>query len=125
MNRVELIGRVTKDANVATTDKDKFVVSFSLAVDRYHSENADFISCVVWGEYGYKMSKYLLKGARIGVSGNLHSRTYTDKNGSKHYVTEVNVEHIDLLDSKPQSQAADNSELQDEFLLDIDEGLPI
>lgn len=126
MNNVHLIGRVTRDANVATTDKDKFVVSFTVAVDRYRSESADFISCVVWGEYGYKMSKYLTKGAQIGLSGSLRTRTYTDKNNSKHYVTEVNVEHIDLLGKKSDNAAVnspstDNEE--DTYLL-LDEGNP-
>lgn len=102
MNSVNLIGRVSTDIELKKTENGKSVVVFNLAVDRSYGENskADFFPCVVWNEYADTMSKYLKKGQQIGVEGSLRMRSYDDKNGVKHYLTEIYVSNITLLGKK-------------------------
>lgn len=125
MNKVCLIGRITQDIDLKQTEKGKFVVNFNLAVDKVNTDSTNFISCVLWGEYAGKMSKILYKGQQIGVEGSLNTRTYDDKNGSRHYITEVYVDHITLLGKK--RNGADSSSPADDMVLDDipDDGLPI
>ena len=123
MNVVCLIGRVTQDIDLKQTDKGNFVVNFDLAVDKPKSDAANFISCVIWGEYAGKMSKILYKGQQIGVNGSLNTLTYEDKNGSKHYITEVIVDRIKLLDKKREENMADAASADDVLL--ANSGIPL
>ena len=125
MNKVCLIGRIAQDINLKQTEKGNFVVNFNLAVDKVKTDGANFISCVLWNEYAGKMSKILKKGQQIGVDGSLNTRKYDDKNGSRHYITEVYVDYVTLLDKK--RDGADSSSPADDMVLDDipDDGLPI
>lgn len=126
MNSVSLIGRITRDVELRQTEKGNFVLNFTLAVDKVGSEGANFISCVVWREYAGKMSKLLYKGQQIGVDGKLNTRTYDDKNGTKHYITEVYVEHITLLGKKPDGAEEETNAADDIVLDDIpSDGIPL
>ena len=109
MNKVVLIGRVTKDVELKTTTSGKPVASFTLAVNRDRKNadgnyDADFINCVAFGQQAEIISKYVHKGDKFGINGKLNTRTY-DKNGSKVYVTEVIVEGFEFLESKKDKPA--------------------
>ncbi len=110
INRVVLVGRLTKDPEVRKTTSGTSVCSFTLAVSRRKSNDpnaptADFISCTAWNQTADLMGQYLHKGSQIGVEGRLQTRNYDDSKypGRKVYVTEVICENLTFLDSKSQS----------------------
>ena len=93
MNRIILLGRLTKDPEVRYTNTGKVVCQFTLAVDRPFANQegqreADFIPVVIWGKQAENLCKYCGKGSQIAVNGALKIRSY-DKDGVKKYVTEV------------------------------------
>lgn len=99
MNKVFLIGRTTKEIELRTTQNDKMVANFTLAVNR-NKEEADFISCVAWGKTAELLAKYVNKGDKIAVSGRIQARSYDAQDGKRVYVTEVVAEDIEFLESK-------------------------
>lgn len=99
LNRVILMGRITQDLDLKSTQSNIPVLTFNIAVDRGfvkqgEERQADFITCVAWRQQAEFISKYFGKGRMIAIEGNLRTRTYEDKNGSKHYVTEVYVDSV-------------------------------
>jgi len=111
MNKVILVGRLTKDPEVKTTQNQIEVCSFTIAVDRKFKtasgeRQSDFISCVAWRQQAKLLGQYFQKGHRIGIIGNLQSRSYDDKDGKKVYVTEVSVDEIEFLESKKDGGAS-------------------
>lgn len=108
MNKVILIGRLTRDPEVRTTTTGKTVTSFTLAVDRRFvrrdnsegQQTADFIPIVTWNKLAEICGNNLTKGRRISVEGRIQVRTYDDQNGNKRYVTEVVADDVEFLDSK-------------------------
>lgn len=105
MNKVELIGRLTKDAELRYTQSNKAVASFSIAVNkRINGENtADFINCVAWSTTAEFISKYFKKGQAIALVGRLQNRSYEDDKG-KHYITEVVVEETEFVGNKQEEK---------------------
>ena len=109
MNKVLLIGRLSKDPELKRTNTNISVCSFSIAVNRnYTSEDGtkpvDFINCVVWRTQAENLVKYMRKGYQIAVEGNLQVRTYQDNNGATRYVTEVVCDKIEFLTTKTEAQ---------------------
>lgn len=107
MNKTILIGRLTKDVELRRTGSGKAVASFTLAVNKdYKNEqggyDADFIDCVAFEQRAETISKYVHKGDRFGVIGNLTTRSYENKEGKKVKVTEVKVTEFEFLESKKQ-----------------------
>ena len=105
MNKVVLVGNLTRDPELRTTPQGTSTVSFSVAVQRRFKNaeggyDADFINCVAWRATADFISRYFSKGSRIGIVGNLRSRSYDDKNGQKRYVTEVFVDEVEFVGSK-------------------------
>ena len=106
MNKVILLGRLTRDPEVRYTQTtNTLVASFSLAVNRRfvrqgEERQADFINIVAWGKTGEFCSKYFKKGQQVCISGRLQTRNWDDDQGVKHYVTEVVAEEVDFADSK-------------------------
>ena len=99
LNRVILMGRIAQDIEVRQTPSGISVVSFSVAVDRSFKDqngerHTDFINCVAWRQQADFIGRYFTKGRMIALEGNLRTRTYDDKNGTKHYVTEVFVDSV-------------------------------
>lgn len=99
LNRVILMGRITQELDLKQTPSGVSVLQFSVAVDRNFSKQGeerqtDFITCVAWRQQAEFISKYFGKGRMIALEGNLRTRTYDDKNGTKHYVTEVYVDSV-------------------------------
>ena len=94
MNKVVLVGRLTKDAELKYTPGNGTAVStFTLAVENYNSKtqdkSADFIPIVLWGKAAESLSPYLVKGTQVAVAGRISTRSYDAKDGTKRYVTEV------------------------------------
>lgn len=114
MNKVILMGRLTRDPEVRYTQTNNtLVASFSLAVNRRfvrqgEERQADFINIVAWSKLGEFCSKYFKKGQQVAVTGRLQTRTWDDDQGQKHYITEVIVEEAYFADSK-RDGAVDNT----------------
>ena len=106
MNKVILIGRLTKDVELRYTQTNNTAVaSFSLAVNRKfvkpgEERQADFFNIIAWNKLAENISKYLFKGNQVAISGRLETRSWDDPNGQKHYLTEVIAEEIDFIGSK-------------------------
>ena len=106
MNKVILIGRLTKDVELRYTQTNNTAVaSFSLAVNRKfvktgEERQADFFNIIAWNKLAENISKYLFKGNQVAISGRLETRSWDDQNGQKHYVTEVIAEEVDFIESK-------------------------
>lgn len=116
MNKVQLIGRITKDVELKKTPNGKSVTSFTLAVDRRTKDDGtDFINCVGWSKIAELMDRYVHKGDRLGISGHLQCRSY-EKNGNTIYVTEVVVEDLEFLENKKTKSPDINVNVADEDL---------
>lgn len=121
MNKVILIGRLTKEPELKKTPNNVSVCQFTIAVNRpFQDQNgerqADFISCMAWRTQAENLCKYLNKGALIAVSGNIQTRNYTDQNGVTRYVTEVVCENITFLEAKKDnSNYTDKTKQPDPF----------
>ncbi len=108
MNKVILIGRLTRDPEVRYTQSGVAVATFTLAVDRRYAKRdandgqptADFIPIVCWRKLAEICGNNLVKGRRVGVEGRMQVRTYDAQDGSKRYVTEVVADEVEFLDSK-------------------------
>lgn len=108
MNNIVLLGRLTKDAEIRSTQSGKVVASFTLAVDRPYTQNgkkeADFIACQIWGKSAEVLGKSVHKGQRILLEGRLQIRQYTDKNGNKRTAAEVVAERFEFIERKEQTE---------------------
>ena len=105
MNRVFLIGRLTRDPDLRYGSSNNAVMRSSLAVDRtFANQNgereADFISIVAFGNRAETMKKYLTKGSQIAVTGRIQTGSYDDKDGKRVYTTDVVIDEFQFLDSK-------------------------
>lgn len=124
MNKVVLLGRLTKDVDVRYTQTNNIMVaSFSLAVNRRFAKEgeerqADFINIVAWNKTAEFCSKYFKKGQQVGVVGRLQTRNYEDDKGVKHYITEVVAEEVYFADSKKEGSTTTNTT---ENNLDVDD----
>lgn len=102
MNKVVLIGRITKDLELRKTKSDKSVCEFTLATNRVGSEDADFISCMVWNQQAENLCKFQGKGSLIAVFGELRTDSY-EIEGQKRYKTYVLVSNVEFLSKKTES----------------------
>ena len=105
MNRVVLIGRLTADPELRYTSSEKAFTRFTLAVNRdYKKENgetdADFISVVAWEQLAETINKYVKKGHKICVEGKIQTGSYDKEDGSKGYLTDVVINHLEFLEKK-------------------------
>lgn len=123
MNKVCLIGRLTRDPEVRYTQSNNtLVATFSLAVNRRFAKEgdevqADFIPITAWAKTGEFCSKYFQKGQQVGICGRIQTRNWEDEQGQKHYATEVVAEEVSFADSKRENNSSDlfanNSETSD------------
>ena len=108
MNKVILIGRITKDTEtrVSQGDNPTYITRYTLAVDRKFKrdgeQSADFINCVAFGKSAEFAEKYFRQGMRVLVSGRIQTGSYVNKDGQKVYTTDVIVEDQEFADSKNQ-----------------------
>lgn len=113
LNRIILIGRLTRDPELRFTPNSKAVCSFTLAVDRPFtgadgSREADFINIVVWNKPAESCAQYLSKGKMAAVDGRLQIRAYDDSKGERRWVTEVIAESVRFL--SPRNAGQDGGE---------------
>ena len=133
MNRVILVGRITKDPELKVTQSNIPVVTFTLAVNRQFADEsgerqADFIQCVVWRKQAENMQKYVSKGSLLGVEGRVQTRQYEADNGMR-YITEVVCDNVQFLETKKQDAQEEAKDEKDEFYetskqLAVEEDLP-
>lgn len=107
LNRVVLVGRLTKDPDLRYTPSGVAVATFTLAVNRtFTNQNgereADYLNCVIWRKQAENVANFLKKGSLAGVDGRLQSRSYEDQSGKRVYVTEVVAESVQFLEPKGQ-----------------------
>lgn len=109
MNRVILVGRLTKNPEIRKTPNGASICKFTLAVSRkvkaQGQPDADFISCVAWNKTADLMYQYLKKGSLIGADGRLQTGKFTNNNGETIYTCDVMVEGLQFLDKKDDSQS--------------------
>ena len=111
MNKVILIGRITKDIEVKKSQGNKHYTRFSLAVPRpMVKDETDFINCVAFGKVAELMEKYLHKGDKIAVEGKIQIGKYTTKDGEKRNIVDVIVENIQFLGEKKETKVTDEEE---------------
>ena len=130
MNKVVLIGRLTRDAEIYKNN-DSTIAKYSLAVERKFNreqQQADFINCVAFGKQGEFAEKYLKKGMKIAVVGRIQTSSYyKNKDGQTIYTTDVVVEEHVFCESKGQTEQAKPSTYPDEWMSipdNISEELP-
>jgi len=114
MNRVELVGRLTRDPELRTVSSGASVASFSIAINRpFTPQNgerqADFINCRVWNAQADNLAKYCHKGDLIGVEGSIRTSSYDGQDGNKRYTTEVHADRIEFLTPKGGSSFQSNN----------------
>ena len=132
MNKVILLGRLTKDPELRyTTTNNTAVASFTLAVNRKFAregeQSADFINVVAWTKTAEFVSKYFTKGQQVAVVGRIQTRTWEDTDGKKNYVTEVVADETYFADSKRESSNSTTVEKKDDggfTPLNTDDDLP-
>ena len=110
MNKVILVGRLTKDPELRATTSGVPVCSFTVACDRRYvkpgeERKADFINCIAWRQSGEAISKYFVKGNRIALEGSIQTRSWTDNEGKTRYTTEVVVDQWEFAQSKSEGGA--------------------
>lgn len=116
MNKVFLLGRLTKDPEVRYTQSNNtLVASFSLAVNRRFAaqggeRQADFFNIVAWSKLGEFCSKYFKKGQQVSIIGRIQNRTWDDDQGTKHYITEIVAEEAYFADSRRDNGESSNFE---------------
>ena len=118
INNTVLVGRMVRDAELRYTPNNQAVATFTLAVNRnFKSQNgereADFINCVIWRQQAENLANWAKKGALIGITGRIQTRSYENQQGQRVYVTEVVAENFQLLESQKErgNQAQANSQL--------------
>ena len=126
MNKVILMGRLTKDPETRYTQTNNIqVTSFTLAVNRRFTkegeQQADFINIVAWSKTAEFVSKYFKKGQQVGVIGRIQTRTWDDDQGQKHYITEVIAEEVYFADSKKEGQADTEIDTANDFEVSSDD----
>ena len=132
MNKVFLIGNLTKDPELASTSANGIkVCRFTLAVSRNYSKDGnretDFLPVVVWRAQAENCAKYLKKGSRAAVCGSIQTRSYVDKDNNTRYVTEIVADEVQFLSTKGDDEdgnAANAEDVPVDDLKPINEDLP-
>jgi single-strand DNA-binding protein len=131
MNKCILIGNLTKDPELTTTSNGVAVCRFTIAVSRRYSNaegerETDFLNIVVWRSLGENCHKFLKKGSKVGVVGNIQNRSYDATDGSKRYITEIVAEEVEFLSTKSSDEVSTKAPSEDVAKLQPidDDGLP-
>lgn len=117
MNRVYLIGNLTRDPELAVTNSGISVCRFSIAVSRRFSNaegerETDFFNIVVWRGQGENCHKFLKKGSKCAVSGSLQNRSYDAQDGTKRIITEIVADEVEFLTSKASAGDGSNERVE-------------
>nr|DAT23688.1 MAG TPA: Single strand binding protein [Caudoviricetes sp.] len=130
MNKVILMGRLTRDPEVrySQNDSSMAIARFSLAVDRRYKKQgdettADFFNCTAFGKQGEFVEKYLKKGTKVVVTGRIQNDNYTNKDGQKVYSVQIMVEEIEFAESKAAGQSQQNDSMPGDGFMNIPDGV--
>lgn len=112
LNQVVLVGRLTEDPQITTTENGKKLSTIILAVQRSYKNSeglyeADFIKCILWNAIAANTTEYCHRGDIVGVKGRIQTNVYDDKDGNKKYTTEVIAEKVTFLTSKKSDDPSD------------------
>ncbi|MFS9190513.1 single-stranded DNA-binding protein [Streptococcus parasanguinis] len=115
INNVVLVGRLVRDPELRYTPNNQAVATFSLAVNHnFKSQNgereADFINCVIWRQQAENLANWAKKGALIGITGRIQTRSYENQQGQRVYVTEVVADNFQLLEFNKQNNQGQSQE---------------
>ena len=118
INNVVLVGRLTRDPELRYTPSNVAVATFSLAVNRNFKNQAgdyeaDFISCIMWRQQAENFANWLKKGALVGITGRIQTRSYDNQQGQRVYVAEVVAESFQILEKK--DNAANNASMENQI----------
>ncbi len=113
MNRVFLIGNLTRDPELTETSSGVSVCRFSIAVSRNYKTadggyDTDFFSCQAWRSIAESIARYVRKGNKIAITGSLQNRSYEDKNGDKKTANEIQVQDVEFLTPKQSNEFGDD-----------------
>ncbi|MDO4198139.1 MAG: single-stranded DNA-binding protein [Erysipelotrichaceae bacterium] len=113
INKVILVGRLTKEVELRKTNSNTSVCSFTLACNRRFQsaqggQTADFINCIAWRQSAEFLARYASKGSIVGVEGRISTRSYDNQQGQKVYVTEVTCDSVQLIGSNRNSAEPSN-----------------
>lgn len=126
MNKVFTLGNLTKDVQSGTTGNDKTWCKFSMAVKRPYADKVDYLNVITWGNTATNCIKYLRKGSKVLVEGYIITGSY-EKNGVKHYTTDIQAEKVEFLSSnngggQAKQQSTSIDDLQE--IADNDSSMP-
>ena len=116
MNKVILIGRLTRDPELKTTTTGVSITTFSIAVERNYvneetgQRDADFINCQSWRKQAENIARYCNKGSQIALEGRLQVRSYDDRDGNRRFVTEVVADNVTFLSPKKKEEVEEQQE---------------
>ena len=115
INRVILVGRLTRDPELRVSQSNVAVTNFNLAVNRPFTDangerGADFINCVTFRKQAENVNQYVKKGSLVGIDGRLQTRNYENKEGQRVYVTEVVCDSVQFLEPKSSNNASDGNQ---------------
>ena len=125
MNRVILIGRLTRDPEVRTSQEGTLVARYTLAVNKADNK-ADFVRCVTFGKSAEFVEKYLHKGIKIAIEGRIQIGSYTDDTGRKVYTTDVIVNQHEFVESKEAAERNEdtfNQQMSTDGFMNIPDGI--
>lgn len=113
MNKVILVGNLTREPDLAETSNGHKVCRFTIAVNRNYNDSqgnkiTDFVPCVAWNVLATNIGTYLTKGQKVAIAGSLETREYTTKEGEKRRITEIRVDEAEFLNSKQNNENTAN-----------------
>ena len=132
MNKWIGMGRLTRDPEARYSQSGSAVANFSVAIDRRYKRDgettADFFNCTAFGKTGEFVEKYLRKGIKVVIEGELQNNNYEDKNGTKHYSVQIIVNQIEFAESKSSQTNNDTAEPEanapaDDGFMNIPDGI--
>ena len=125
LNKIIVMGRLTREPELRRTGNGTAVTSFTIACDRdFGDKETDFLECVAWRQTGEFVDKYFSKGRMAVVSGRLQIRGWTDKDGNKRKTAEIVADNVYFGDSKTDNQQPTNTADNFAIIDTEDEGLP-
>ena len=127
INSTVLVGRLTRDPELKYTTSNIAVATFSLAVNRNFKDangerETDFINCVIWRQQAENLANWAKKGALIGITGRIQTRSYENQQGQRVYVTEVVAENFQMLESRAAREGSNATQGNTQGALGNDNG---
>lgn len=128
MNKVMLIGRLTRDVEMNYSANSTAVARYTLAINRPYKregeQEADFLRCVAFGKTAELAERYLAKGMRVAIDGRIQTGSYTNRDGQKVYTTDIIVERQEFLEKRADnSPSAPNTPYDSDSFMDIPDGI--